>query len=73
MRTIEQTAAYLRETDPECALSKTALRRMVKEGQVPSVRVGQKALLDLDTIEDYLTGKIHAVTPSEHGVIRRVV
>lgn len=73
MRTIDQTIAYLRESDPQCALSKSALRRMVREGKVPAVQVGHKTLLDLDTIEDYLTGKIPATPPTEYGVIRRIV
>lgn len=73
MRTVDQTIAYLRENDPQCALSRSALRRMVRENIVPSVQVGQKILLDLDTIEDYLTGKVSATSPIEHGIIRRVV
>ena len=71
MRTIEQAAAWLMESDPETALTKTALRRLVVTGQLPSVRVGQKYLIALETLDDYLAGTIPLslqVTPN----IRRI-
>ena len=64
MRTIEQAFAWLREQDPETALTKTALRRMVTTGELPSVRVGQKYLLCLDTLEAHLSGaQEHTAAP----------
>ena len=71
MRTIDQAAAWLQENDPETALTKTALRRFVVTGQLPSVRVGQKYLIALETLDDYLAGTIPLslqVTPN----IRRI-
>ena len=58
MRTIEQAAAWLTENDPDTAVTKTALRRLVVTGQLPSIRVGQKYLLSLEVLEDYLTGTV---------------
>lgn len=58
MRTIDQAAAWLLESDPETALTKTALRRLVVTGMLPSVRVGQKYLISLESLEDYLRGAI---------------
>ncbi len=57
MRTIEQAAARLAGIDPETAFTKTALRRLVVTGQLPSVRVGQKYLVNLDVLESFLTGE----------------
>lgn len=57
MRTISEAAAWLRETDPNTAFTKTALRRLVVTGQIPSVRVGQKYLINLDTVESFLSGR----------------
>ena len=54
MRTIEQAHAELLAADPGCAIAKTALRRMVVSGQVPSCRMGTKYLIDLDRLPDYL-------------------
>lgn len=56
MRTIEQAAAWLQEADPETAVTKTALRRLVTTGQLPSVRVGSKYLVDLEMLEKFLQG-----------------
>lgn len=71
MRTIDQTVAWLRETDPDTAFTKTALRRLVVSGRLPSVRVGQKYLLNLDTLEDFLQGSA-SVPMVEATGIRRV-
>ncbi|MGN0983060.1 MAG: helix-turn-helix domain-containing protein [Candidatus Limivicinus sp.] len=70
MRTVDQAAAWLREQDPETALTKTALRRLVVTGKLPSVRVGQKYLISLESLEDYLRGTIplHVEVPE----IRRI-
>ena len=54
MRTIDQAAEWLRANDPETAFTKTALRRLVTTGELPCVRVGQKYLVSLETLEDYL-------------------
>ena len=69
MRTIDQAAAWLRENDPECALTKTALRRLAVSGELPSVRVGQKYLINLETLVDFLRGMKEPVPASK---IRRL-
>lgn len=56
MRTIRQTANYLREQDPDCALTETALRRLLITGVLPHVRIGAKYLIDLDVLEEFLKG-----------------
>ena len=71
MRTIDQAAAWLRECDPGTAFTKTALRRLVVSGQLPCVRVGQKYLLNLDMLENYLQGAA-SVEPETAQRIRRV-
>lgn len=55
-RTIDQLADYLRSTDPETALTKTALRRLVTTGVIPSVRVGQKFLVTVEAVDAFLAG-----------------
>lgn len=54
MRTIDQCVTYLKTIDPETALTKTAIRRMVVTGELPSVRVGTKYLVSLEALEAYL-------------------
>lgn len=70
MRTISDAAAWLQQADPETAFTKTALRRLVVTGQLPSVRVGNKYLLNLDALEDFLAGSTAATTSEATG--RRV-
>lgn len=61
MRTIDQTAAWMKETDPETAFTKTALRRLAVTGQLPGVvMVGRKYLINLDALELFLSGQIEA-------------
>ena len=55
LRTLEQAHAELLAVDPSCALARTALRRMVIAGQIPSVRVGAKYLVDIDRLPEYLS------------------
>ena len=63
MRTIDQAHAELLANDPGCALTKSA-------GQVQSVRVGAKYLVDLDRLETYLfEGKAEPQAPAG---IRRI-
>lgn len=58
MRTIDQAAEWLRATDPDTAFTRTALRRLVTTGELPCVRVGQKYLISLETLEEYLQGSV---------------
>lgn len=70
MRTLPQAAEYLRQIDPESALTFSALRRLVLGGEIPCVRVGTKRLVALEDIENFLeTG---AVAPSPAVGIRPV-
>ena len=71
MRTIGEAAAWLRENDPETAFTPTALRRLVISGTLPSVRIGSKYLINLDTLEAFLTGSVPAQPETCH-VIRRL-
>lgn len=73
MRTIEQAAAHFKKADPMTALTKTAIRRLVTTGEIPFIKAGNKYLLNLDSLEEYLKGRQEpapAAAPS--GVIRRI-
>ena len=54
MRTIDQVAEYVRAIDPDTALTKTAIRRKVIAGDIPSSKAGRKYLLELDRLEEFL-------------------
>lgn len=55
MRTIGEAIAAIREADPQTAFTQTALRRMIKAGEILSVKVGCKYLVNLDTLFNYLS------------------
>ncbi len=54
MRTAAGCVAFLREQDPDCAVSEHYIRRLIKTGQLPSVPVGTKKLIDVDKLISYL-------------------
>ena len=56
VRTITQAARWVKEVDPETALTPTAIRRLVISGEIPSRKVGAKYLLDLDILSEYMAG-----------------
>lgn len=72
MRTIDQAAEHMKAADPETALTKTAIRRLVTTGALPSVRVGQKYLVALENLDAYLGGQVEPVAAATVGAIRPI-
>ena len=54
MRTLPKAAAILKAEDPETAITLTALRRMVKQGLIPVSMQGNKPLIDVDRLPEYM-------------------
>lgn len=54
MRTIEETFKFIREADPSTSLTKTSIRRLILKKEIPSIKIGNKYLVNLDTLCDYL-------------------
>lgn len=54
VRTVDRLHEELLREDPGCALTKTALRRLVITGVIPSNRVGRKYLVAREDVEAYL-------------------
>ena len=67
MRTIDQSIAWLRENDPDCAFTKTALRQLIVTGQFPCVHIGNKYLIDLDVLIDFLHGSLPEAVSAVSG------
>lgn len=71
MRTIQQAAAWVKETDPHTALTRTAIRRLVLSGVIPHITAGNKRLIALEDVEEYLNcGSVPV--PSMVGIVRPV-
>ena len=56
-RTIDKAFDSIKARDPDTCLTRGALRRLVRAGEVPSVRIGTKYLLDVEVLEKVLQGK----------------
>lgn len=69
MRTLTEAVTAIRTADPETALTRSTLRRLVVTGAVPSVRIGQKYLVDLDVLDDYLGGS----QPQQQEIVRNSI
>ena len=76
MRTIDQAMAYIREVDPETALTKNALRCLVISKAIPSTRIGKKYLLSLEKLDEFLQAADNEPVISDPavptGIVRRV-
>lgn len=54
IRTINAAYDEIKSRDPETAISRELVRQMVKTGMVPSLSVGNKKLVDVDVLEEYV-------------------
>lgn len=71
MRTIAEAIDYMHQVDPETALTKNALRVLIRDGAIPAIRIGNKSLISLETLESFLAGD-YAPEPQQADGIRRV-
>ena len=58
MRTIAEAIQEVKKADPQTAFTQTALRRMIKIGELPSFKAGTKYLVNLDILFDYLNNPL---------------
>jgi hypothetical protein len=50
MRTIRDTAKWFKDHDPDTEITEFAIRQMIKEGTIPTVKTGNKYLINLDVL-----------------------
>ena len=74
MRTISQTLKFLREQDPDCAITEWALRNMLRTGKLKHHKAGNKYLINLDYLEVYLNTPMseYVNKVDEYGMLRKV-
>lgn len=56
MRTVKQCVEYLKAQDPECCIGEWAVRKMIAQKKFPTIRTGNKILINLDSLLRYLSG-----------------
>ena len=54
IRTLSGTIAEIKTADPDSAVTISYLRRLVRDGEIPSVMDGNRALVDVDAVIEYL-------------------
>lgn len=62
MRTLPEAVAELKKADENTAVTLTALRRMVKSGELPYIAVASKRLINYDLLLERLENPIQANT-----------
>jgi hypothetical protein len=72
MRTILEASRYFKELDSKTALTKNAIRTLVNSGRVPSVQIGNKNLVALEVLEEFLIKGLTVEEEKGHGVIRSI-
>lgn len=72
MRLQKDVFDYIKEKDPQTALTPHALRCMVLDGTIPHVDVGRKKLINLDVLDEYLEHPERFSAPPELGKIRPI-
>ena len=58
LRTQREALAELHRNDPGSCLTAYAIRTMVLAGRIPTVAVGRKRLIDMDTLPEYLCAPV---------------
>ena len=73
MRTAPEAIKEIQEIDPRSSLTLTALRRMMKTGEIPVTYINTKRLVNLDLLIEHLYRDNTELTSSaEYGKIRRL-
>ncbi len=57
MRTVKQAIQEIKASDANTAFTEKALRRMIFDGQIPTVSVGRKTLINMDLLLAKLSGE----------------
>lgn len=57
MRTLEQIYNHILENDPDTCLTKSGLYRLIRSGEIPSIKCGKKRLIGIEAVEAYLNGE----------------
>ena len=60
VRTVKGAIEELRKEDPDSSVTEYALRTWIRTGALPSVKSGNKYLLDMEILKRFLAGEVKA-------------
>ena len=72
MRTVPEAMAEIKRADPETSLTLRALRRMVKNGEIPVMMNNTRRLINLDVLYERLNGEHCETLKTEERKIRSI-
>lgn len=72
MRTIKQAIQSIKESDPETCFSEWWLRKLVKSGKLKCHRAGNRYLIDIDSLDEFLKNPPVTVEVKRLGILRKV-
>ena len=55
IRTIHNAILEIKKINPDTDFTECALRELIKNGTIPSVPIGNRSLVNLDVLIDYLS------------------
>lgn len=55
MRIAKEIAKEIKALDPNTGLSESSIRRLIKEGKIQSIQVGNRHLINLDLVIEFLS------------------
>ena len=54
IRTVNTAFEEIKAKDPNSAITKTAIRRLLSNGTIPSINIGNKVIFNMDDLENIL-------------------
>lgn len=73
MRSVSEAYETLKREDPSTAITQSGLRRLVKTGKIPSIRIGRRILVNYNSMLYYLNNPTVEVIPDQtYGKIRKI-
>lgn len=64
MRTIDEAYGEILKNDPQTSITKTAFRRFVRTGKIPSVKIGRKTFVNLEAVAMFFSCGIEPSEPT---------
>lgn len=76
MRLISEAYKYIKEQDPDTCITKTGFTRLINEGRIPVIKIGNRRLVNLDHVDKFFADGDKAIQElaeiEARGKIRKV-
>ena len=72
IRTIAEAIEEIKRLDPETAITARFIKEGIANGKIPIIKVGNKVLVNMESIYTFLEGEIAYETVTPVNSIRRI-